>query len=472
MLSRVCVRASERRASGTWPATHARSAMRRADVGSSINQNDKTKGTTNRSKCRDQLEEAEVCRPLREESQDDTMSGRSKKGSRMRRGDQKMMQRTTLAIEHERRQRGRVDQRTRNILVVCAVFAFCVFVLLLLVAFGDDDTIPSLMDMISGTPVAPHETRASHGDRTPREQRAPLLLPVLPPALKSSSLPLPCTHPWPPPPTSPPPQLPRFRPPPLPSPTPPPSPTPLPPPPHAPAPPPPSPPPPPPPPPWHLPPGSAPIVQRLNERFANGFETNDIARAGVLMRAFDGLELPYKPWMPCPTNVGPLHMCSKYRDRFPTSLVWPGHTVVYLGLGQGGLVIRPSCAFPRCMYHGDGTTMSKPDDACPELCTTPGAKLWRCAWPKDQLKSMLEHQQADQHNELVLEASEWVSRLPATVEAIFSVPKAATSNHERARTAARDFRNNYGLSATELPVVLYDPDSAGGPFSLLPELSS
>jgi hypothetical protein len=174
------------------------------------------------------------------------------------------------------------------------------------------------------------------------------------------------------------------------------------------------------------------------------------------MRAFDGLEFPDKPWLPCPTGVGSLGMCARYRDRFPTSLVWPEHTAVYYGLGQGGMVIRATdaTAHVRCSYHQDGTTMSKHDGPCPILCTEPDAKLWRCAWPNGMLKTMMEHQ-VDDHNEVVLDAAAWVRGLPATIEAFFVA--ADTGDRDRVRQVAEDYRRQYGLSEEEVPIVMYDP---------------
>lgn len=189
------------------------------------------------------------------------------------------------------------------------------------------------------------------------------------------------------------------------------------------------------------------------------------------MRAFDGLEFPPQPWLPCPPNVGWLAMCARYRDRFPTSLLWPGHTEVYFGLGQGGMVIRATVASARCLYHKDGTTMSKKGDPCPFDCTSPGARLWQCAWPPTMLKTMLEHQGSEEHNEVVLDAEPWVTALPETVEAFYTTPDYAWADHERVRQVAADYRRVYGLSAEEVPIVLYDP--AGGeaaPFSLLAEI--
>lgn len=219
-----------------------------------------------------------------------------------------------------------------------------------------------------------------------------------------------------------------------------------------------------------MPPGALSGLSAINLRFLHGHPTNDIAEAGVIMRAFDGLENPWRPWEPCPQDNPSLAMCARFADRFPTSLVWPGHTSVYTGNGDGGLIIRPD-AFKahsppfKCAYHGDGTTMSKGNEPCPELCTSPGAKWWRCAWPPNHLQRMMEAQKPEDHNEVVLDTSVWVASLPATIEAIYAVPYGDDS-HARARGVHRDYLERYGLSAKDVPLLMYRFDQSP-PFSEL-----
>lgn len=194
------------------------------------------------------------------------------------------------------------------------------------------------------------------------------------------------------------------------------------------------------------------------------------------MRTIDGLEDPVRPWMPCPTDVKWLAMCARFRDRFPTSLLWPAHTAVYRGSDQGGVVIRPADARALCAYHGDGTTMSKGGNPCPEFCTEPGAKWWRCAWPANALQRMMENQDSAAHNEVVLDSSTWVSNLPHTVEAFFAVRWPAELllpphyfqpvSKQRVHRLHQEYLHEYGLSSAEVPLLVYDA-ARTPPFGLL-----
>jgi len=184
------------------------------------------------------------------------------------------------------------------------------------------------------------------------------------------------------------------------------------------------------------------------------------------VRTIDGLEDPVRPWVPCPEGVGWLANCAKFRDRFPTSLLWPGHTEVYLGSDQGGFIIRPTHAQVRCMYHADGTTMSKGGNPCLESCAEPGAKWWRCSWPPTALQRMMEAQNPATHNEVVLDSDAWVNNLPHTIEAFFAVQWAEElygpprfyirPENQRIAQLRREYLDEYGLADDQVPLLLYD----------------
>ena len=184
------------------------------------------------------------------------------------------------------------------------------------------------------------------------------------------------------------------------------------------------------------------------------------------------------PWQPCPLGVGWLAMCARFRDRFPTSLLWPQHVNIYKGVDQGGMVIRAADAQPRCSYHMDGTTMSKGGEPCLESCANPGAKWWRCSWPAGMIQRMMEAQPTDSHNEVVLDASNWVANLPHTIEAFFAVRwpddliASPTLHYQRAENQNvhqkhREFLEKYGLTSDDVPLLLYDVrDGRSPPFSM------
>ena len=220
------------------------------------------------------------------------------------------------------------------------------------------------------------------------------------------------------------------------------------------------------------------VLDTINNRFLAGHPTDDLSAAGVLIRTFDGLEDPVVPWQPCPLGVGWLAMCARFRDRFPTSLLWPQHVNIYKGVDQGGMVIRAADAQPRCSYHMDGTTMSKGGEPCLESCANPGAKWWRCSWPAGMIQRMMEAQPTDSHNEVVLDASNWVANLPHTIEAFFAVRwpddliASPTLHYQRAENQNvhqkhREFLEKYGLTSDDVPLLLYDVrDGRSPPFSM------
>ena len=158
----------------------------------------------------------------------------------------------------------------------------------------------------------------------------------------------------------------------------------------------------PPPPPRPSPPprpGTA-VVAELNARFANAEATNDLWKAGVAMRGYDGLNAPDRPWEPC---VQGQH-CERFRDRFATSIVYPGHPQTY---STGGLVLRPEGLELNCAYAHDGGSQGSTcwppgkTDACIPGCKRPcnpefGARNWGCSWDSDHLREMILQQKVNQ----------------------------------------------------------------------------
>ena len=228
--------------------------------------------------------------------------------------------------------------------------------------------------------------------------------------------------------------------------------------------PPPPPPPMPSPPPWRLPLGSPRTVDAINARFLAGGPANNLASAGVLVRTFDDITDPTKPWLPCPPNF---HGCFKYAGLFSVSILWPRHTGIY-DTGRGGLVLRGERLRTLCFYAGDGTTMSKVSKEggpCPEFCHQPGAKPWRCAFAPGRLREGMAAAGGDTHNELVVSSSEWVHELPATVAAFFATPHQKTGQEE-VRRLHRAYLREYQLTPREVPLLLLDAKRSP-PFSEL-----
>lgn len=139
-------------------------------------------------------------------------------------------------------------------------------------------------------------------------------------------------------------------------------------------------------------------MELLNERFLNARPTNDLARAGVVIRGWDGLSADGMPWMPCT----PGQFCERYRDRFATSIIYPGHPDVY---ANGGFVLRPEELDMNCAYYSDGGSQggvclprgrsAACTPGCKRWCDPArGVKNWGCAWGPEHLREMLIQQQA------------------------------------------------------------------------------
>lgn len=100
------------------------------------------------------------------------------------------------------------------------------------------------------------------------------------------------------------------------------------------------------------------LVEMLNQRYKEGGgaamrSDDDLERAGVLVRQFDMLEDPERPWLPCP-RVGPHSWCKAQADRWAASLV---HALNHeLSSTQGGLVLAPTITL-NCAYAADGNSM-------------------------------------------------------------------------------------------------------------------
>ena len=104
-------------------------------------------------------------------------------------------------------------------------------------------------------------------------------------------------------------------------------------------------------------------MAKLNSRFRAAESSNDMTKVGIIMRAWDGLNAPGRPWAPCQAN----QFCARYRDRFATSIIYPGYGDVYATEG-GGLVIRPEEVELNCAYYSDGGSQGA-------ICNPPGR--WR-----------------------------------------------------------------------------------------------
>ena len=253
--------------------------------------------------------------------------------------------------------------------------------------------------------------------------------------------------------------------------------------------PPPLPPPPRPPPPPPLPPSPPPpptvgaaVVEELNARFFGAVPSNDLRSIGVIMRSWDGLNAGGRPWLPCP----PSEHCGKFGDRFATSVVLPGHSATY---AKGGLIVRPTSVSLNCAYPSDGGSQkifcvppglsSHCTPGCKQWCDPDkGWRNWGCAWPRDQLKNMLEQQKVvssggNGFNEVIFDSATWKRNLPDTIMGVFVHADASSEDLAYATAVHAAFLRHYpSVGSAQTPLVLYNGSHPSTPFrDISPRLS-
>lgn len=250
-------------------------------------------------------------------------------------------------------------------------------------------------------------------------------------------------------------------------------------------------------------------MSRLNSRFRDGVASDDLREVGVLIRVFEGMAGRHAAaWEACRDD----EFCARAGDRLASSIV-NGHMPHLFSFDAPGMIVAPDFARVLCSYHGDGNDFMRfcrpptewlkmavvlePDGTCVPGCTSrfgwcddrwqpcPLCEEVKCAWrPSGLVDMMLAHaaklvswQAGAQscaksghygrsrcHNEVVLDAEAWGSALPSAVEAIFYQRKSTSESVAWARTLHADFLRTYGLSAREVPLIVYDHESEMEPF--------
>ena len=217
-------------------------------------------------------------------------------------------------------------------------------------------------------------------------------------------------------------------------------------------------------------------------RFVQGTPDNDLSLAGVLVHQWDGQEDSHgtvdRRWLPCPTSVS---WCAEFGDRFASSII--NRRMNGLFNTQGGLIFRTSPAEVNeilCSWAADGGTMEKvchplgPSEDCmpgcwmetPNWCTP--QRNWQCAFRPNDLQSMMRVFEAatngndNTYNEVIVDALYYVRHLPNSLEAMF----VKSAGDQTTRRAHANFLAAYGLTADDVPLLLYT-GNRGGPFRRL-----
>jgi len=248
----------------------------------------------------------------------------------------------------------------------------------------------------------------------------------------------------------------------------------------------------------------------LNARFRDAQASSNLARAGVVIHHFDGLETKGEPWRSCNFHCDNEISGSSLTGRLSTSIIYgplqnrADRVSVPLVSNDGGVIARPSDGLQiSCAFGIDGATKNLGDGpngvGCPSTWCDPSGQLeangycgfWgappQAAWRAENLDKLLElHKQHgvqwrppgyhSGYNEAVVDGEVWNKHLPNTIEAFFELEGsgvAATADGGRrqadyARDAHSRFLLAYGLTEHEVPLLKFDPARWHEPFSAGP----
>ena len=187
----------------------------------------------------------------------------------------------------------------------------------------------------------------------------------------------------------------------------------------------------------------------------------------MVLRGWDGLSEYGRQWLPCEVHKS----CTKFSDRFATSIVYPKHPETY---APGGLVLRPNEISLNCAYASDGGSQSvlcSPRGrsatclpGCKRRCDpAKGWQNWGCSWPADHLRDMLEQQRITSphggYNEVILAAATWKANLPRTVAGVFVHSNALPRDRAYAASVHAAFLRAYGITSAETALLEYNASS-------------
>ena len=199
------------------------------------------------------------------------------------------------------------------------------------------------------------------------------------------------------------------------------------------------------------------VVDGINDQFARGVYTDDIAKAGLLLHQWD-FEDPNTRWRPCHWNESaPAFRCVKnfsdIGDRTSCSLA-NANVSIQDGIVQlfsyppgkwqpsnttpGGVIVSPSHAHVRCAWSSDSGSMDRRESGCgchettagnvtPAACNASCASAWvqehggQCSWGPREISSMLAqmYQFHFVYNEVIVDPQAWIANLPDTIVAFW-----------------------------------------------------
>ena len=149
--------------------------------------------------------------------------------------------------------------------------------------------------------------------------------------------------------------------------------------------------------------------------------------------------------------------------------------------------MRASELSVNCAYYADGGSQGKVCEGGDPNCI-PGCSHWcdpargifnwgGCGWKPTEIKFMIDQQKQVHpdggYNEIIISARSWVDHLPRTIAAIFVCVDADGAADpevvQNARDYHRRFLGDYGLTAVDFPLLLFDAKNAAEPFRMMPD---
>jgi len=210
----------------------------------------------------------------------------------------------------------------------------------------------------------------------------------------------------------------------------------------------------------------------LNALFRAGEPSNNLAKAGVLVRQFDGQSdlSSGRPWLPCPSEA----WCHEHEQFWPSSIINSGVRHLYYP-DKAGFVLAPELVTVMCACQADcnSNSQAKGRRGCSArpCCDYDDVKCapkniyhedffhfvdHDCSYPPDELYEALAAQQRREdhkHNEIVLDNLKTAEQMPDAVMAFFFMSE---ESRTEATTMHRNFLQMYGVSATQCPLLRLD----------------
>lgn len=184
-------------------------------------------------------------------------------------------------------------------------------------------------------------------------------------------------------------------------------------------------------------------VKRLSDLYKHGHPSNDVAKAGLMVHAFDDTEDWLEPWKPCSKDK----WCKQFDKFWSASIINAHQRHTWT---TSGILLAPGRNQVLCSGEVDIATYKS---GCYEPNTNDQI------YPPDKLQDMLDHsmnkcgERCDQYNEVVINSTKFVESLPASILAFVYFDDAELAEQERAVKTYVKFLDKLQLTECRLPLL-------------------